>query len=305
MVKNTPLSNRGVDFRLMGEINACLDVEKYECGLDWATFSSQRKAEDEEEFAAFGYDYLERFRQQGHERKNAHIRDYVGVRVSNTWFVKRPSDGHMLLVASGPESKGLAEEVIYHDIATVPTRLDIAATAKCRNPAPDYPNGIRENIKRVRSCEGKKQRQIMAVFEHKNGATGLTLGSRTSEVYGRVYDWEAKHCGSAQFRLWRHEIEYKAGAARRLWQSYKNVQKPEDVIIPTMAARLEKWAIPCPWLPDKGRLDIVGTKEKTTDEKRLEHLEKVVVPFLKGLCDRGYEIDVARILRDAGLDKIF
>jgi hypothetical protein len=278
-----------------------LEVVDFDIALDWATFSSPPEGKERANFRDFGVDMMHRLKQHFGNPEKAKVRDYVGTRVSDTYMVQRPSDGHFLLVASGEESNRLAEEIIAHGITATPTRLDIAATARCGRDNPDYPNGIRANIKRIRTSEGKKQRQVMAIFEHQNGSTGCTLGSRTSEVYGRIYDWEAKHCGVAKFRVWRHEVEYKSGAARRLWTSYQASAKRSDVLQATLYDRMDRWHVPAPWLADSGKLKIVGTKPPTTDEKRLLHLDKVIAPFITDLIKKGFDDEVKKVLQAHGI----
>ncbi len=289
----------------MQDNRAILEVESFDIGLDWATFSAPADEAKQKRFRDFGHAYMQEFGATRSEGQRANVRDYAGTRISDTYFVRRPSDGHMLLIASGAEAVVLAEEVTKSDLETHPTRLDIAATARAVEPNPDYPGGLRDAILRARASEGKKQRQIMAVFEHKAGFTGLCIGSRSSEVYGRVYDWHAKHSGRHSFQLWRHEIEYKGGAARRLWQSYRYAQEPKDVCIATVADRLDKWRIPASWLPDKGRLEIMQERKESDTERRLKYVRSVVAPMLVKLVEEGQTDAIRDILKAAGLEELF
>lgn len=279
----------------------CLEVENFNVGLDWATFSAGASELDRKRFYDFGVAYMQGFSATRREPEKARVRDYEGTRISDTYFVKRPSDGHLLLIASGDESNQLAEEVIKCDVPTVPTRLDIQATARTAEPNPDYPAGLRNAILRAREAQGRKQRQIMAVFEHQAGFTGLSLGSRSSEIYGRIYDWHAKHAGHHSFRLWRHELEYKGGAAKRLWQSYKAGNEPERVIVATMAERFDRWGIPAPWLPDMGRLSVMQERKVSDTEKRLKYLNDTVAPMLAKLVAEGKTVEILAVLQKHGI----
>lgn len=267
---------------------ALLDVEEYGARLDWATFSALPDAADRADFHAFGRDFMARNFEHVPERTEKRIGAYSGECVSATSFVRRNHDGHEMLVATGEESNRLVEEVIIHNAAGKFTRIDSAVTARATRPYPNYPERVRAIVGNARRKAGLEQRQAMGLFDSKHGSTGVTVGSRSSAIYGRIYDWDAKHGDGAKFQLWRHEVEFKAECAQRFVEGYAKEPNRALYCATVVKRQMEKWLIPCQWLNSSDGPRLVGGKERTTNQKRLQYIEKVMCPMVLKLCQDGH-----------------
>jgi hypothetical protein len=258
-----------------------------------------------EEFRRFSLECMKRRLERYPERKKARMEGYQGESVGNFNLVRREYDGHQMMWATGSDAETLAEEFIGHGIRAQCNRIDIAVTARCAKPYPAYPERIRKHITKQREQEGKKQRTPMGLFNDKTADTGTTLGVRGTAKYARIYDFEAKHYKTTTSLIYRHEVELRKLAAKRLWEQYFQEPQKKALALSTAHYELENWGLPCAWMSDAGKHKVSATAAPTTDEKRLEHLDKSVCRFISGLVERGHEEEVRRIIARNGLDHLF
>lgn len=289
----------------MSKIRSLLEVVEFGIALDWATFSAPSEEGQSAQFGAFAREYMRREKERWQHSEEQKLGAYVGIRIGDTSHVRRAYDGHEMLIATGEESNRLAEEVIIHEIPTRPTRLDVRATARTEKAAPRYPEELREFILRVRKEAGKECNKKMALFDGGLGCTGITIGSRSSECYGRIYDHDAKHNKHATAKIWAHEAEYKGDSARGLFDGYKGAENRTKYLAGVTRRRLEKWNVPCPWLGEHDKISIMRGHKATTDEQRLAYIDSVVLPMLSGLVERGRKDELEVLIKKHGLDKLF
>lgn len=280
-------------------------VEEFGVCLDWATFSAPSEHDEAAHFHAFATDYMRREKERWQHTAEKRIGAYVGIQVGDTSHVRRPYDGHEMIVATGYESNRLAEEVIIHGVNAKPTRIDVRATARATKAQPRYPEGVRAVILRLRAEKGKELNKKMALFDGGCGNTGLTVGSRTSESYGRIYDHEAKHGARATALIWAHEVEFKGDTAKGFFNAYREADERPKYLAGVMRRRLEAWGVPCAWLAEHDKISIMRGSQQTTDEGRLAYLDKVVFPLIVKLMENGHSDEIKALIKKHGLEDLF
>lgn len=289
----------------MSKIRALLNVSEFGVRLDWATFSAPIDEEEAYDFAQFAEYYMAQEKALFEVVDKQRLGAYNGIRIGDTSYVKRAYDGHEMLIASGTQSNHLTEEVIRYGIKTRATRLDVRATARTKEAAPRYPERLRGHILRVREKKGKEFIKKMALFDGGCGNTGVTIGSRTSESYGRIYDDEAKHGACATALVWAHEAEFKGDTSQGLFEGLTAEGFTPKYLAGVMRRRLERWDVPCAWLGDSDKITIMRTTKESTDEKRLRYVDRTLLPILSGLVDRNQRDALRALIVKHGLDDLF
>lgn len=281
------------------------DVQEFGASLDWLTFTASTDVDEAGEFHRFARDYMQREQTRWSEVKERKIGGYTGLNVHESSWVRRAHDGHEMLVASGETANRLAEEVITYAIPGRCTRIDAQVSARCSGPDWTYPERIRAEIQRARAEEGKLRRKKIALFDSDFGNSGLTVGSRSSSRYVRVYDWDAKHSGGATAKFWRHEAEFKAEAAKAFFNGYRNSTNRSTYCAGVVKRTLESMDIPCSWMADVDAVAVVVGRKITTTEKRLAYMKKVVMPMMLDLYRSGAEDELRTMLQEHGLADLF
>lgn len=278
-----------------------MNVESYHCRLDWVTFSAPSGAEKSKEFRDFGRDLLDRAQGEECPRSRAFQRGYQGEKVGGFSLLERSSDRHCIMTAHGVDADALASEVINNGIEGRTTRLDFAATFKLDKPNPNAASEYRDAIRRYESAQGRKQRAAMGYFEGSRADTGFTLGSRANAVSARFYDFMAKHERDTDWTKWRYEVECKNGAQDEPWERYREAVDKNDICRAVVHGHLQRFGILEPCLAIGHAQKVVGTKEVTTNEKRLIYLEKVVIPMLHNLAQAGLDEEIKSMFAKYGL----
>jgi hypothetical protein len=68
-----------------------------------------------------------------------------------------------------------------------------------------------------------RPRELKLTQTHPNGDT-LNVNKRTSDTYGRLYDYGAAHKSEEKHRLWRYEVETKRDSCRALARRFNSDQ---------------------------------------------------------------------------------
>jgi hypothetical protein len=262
-------------------------VDGYTSALDWLTVTSYTPAALAQEFHEFGEDYMWGLFATDKKEEKTKIGAYVGSKIGEVSFVRRPYDGHEMIVATGFSANELAENLVKHNVPARPRRIDAQVTASIGRPDSQYPDRLREHLRGRKTSKGSHYKTRIGCFDSNGGVTGITVGARSSAKYGRVYDWDAKHGLCAAFRLWRHEIEFKDIAAEKFFGEWRAGSNRAATIAEGVKGAFDKYGIELDWLQTDKLIVITGNKNMTDDEKRLAHLDKVLFPMLAGLIERG------------------
>lgn len=171
-------------------------------GVDWLT-ATARGGKEGRAFRELQNALRDDERAAGGDVKPATLRDYIGYR-GEGWFVgRRPSDS--LTIISGARCAALYEK--FARTATNVSRLDLQVTVWTHG---EQPTLAREAYHYLRSLPPQRgrPRNLTLIQSHPKGET-LNVNRRTSDAYGRLYDWSAAHTQGEARTLWRYEVEFK------------------------------------------------------------------------------------------------
>ena len=159
-------------------------------------------------------------------------------------------------------------------LATNITRLDIALTAKCEPPNPDYPREVFIELPAHGSRPGRPVEY--SLIQSRIGGQTLYCGRRASEHFGRIYDKHRESKGQYPDGTIRFEIEYKAQAAKEIAGYLKAGADTVPRLIGIMRRRMQDWGVLLPvsdpgidWRPSP-------IEVRTTQESRMKWLNEQV-----------------------------
>lgn len=178
-------------------------------GVDWLTCSKSGGVLGSR-FAALGDELVQGAREAGDRTRQATWQGYAGLRGENFFYGAR--DGDAVVTLSGPHEPALIADFI--SAADNVSRIDLQVTTE---HSPAEPELGRINFRQL--ADGYQLAGVPPIigtmYDTHHGHTN-TVGARVSDAYGRNYDKgvQAKLCEPG--RLWRYEIEFKRGRAKKV-----------------------------------------------------------------------------------------
>jgi hypothetical protein len=178
-----------------------------DAGVDWLT-ATRKHGEGISTWLDVGKAILDEERAAGGDVRPATLRDYAGHRGKHVFVGSRPSDE--IIVVSGPRAPPHWKAVSQN--ASNVSRLDLQVSVWTHG---EQPNIAREQYQRLTTLPPSRgrPRSYSLIQTHPTGET-LYVGKRTSDYYGRVYDWSAAHKAGLPLTVWRFEVEIKRLPAR-------------------------------------------------------------------------------------------
>lgn len=180
----------------------------YSTGVDWLT-ATGRAGNEGRAFRQALNRLRDEERAAGGDVKPATLRDYTGHRGEGFFVGSRRDDA--LVILSGPRAAARWSE--YVAVASNVSRLDLQATVWTHGEQPQLARQAWNKLRRLPPGRGRP-RSLTLIQSHPRGET-LNIGRRTSDAYGRLYDWAAAHTKEEARTIWRFEVEYKRHYAAR------------------------------------------------------------------------------------------
>lgn len=208
---------------------------------------------------------------------------YYGQQIGKV-SVGRREDG-IILRASGWAAEEIRGMQLPYDNVS---RCDIALTVWLS----DYDAEVARRAARLsevaRLGTVGRRWKITEVHGHGHGDTTY-LGSRTSDTYVRVYDkMQESGADEAWLYAWRMEVEYKAEAAKEVWEAEGSRVPTADWWAAVVCGALQRRGLAMPRLYS---LDVLPSpprpREATTAERRLAWLRNQVAPAIEKLAAAG------------------
>lgn len=177
------------------------------CGIDYIR-ATTREAWLAKEWADAFELVLGSYRGGGIKRINRSFLGYTGG-LAGKVFLGTRSDGWMLQIS------GSDAHVWWNDFGPARgnvTRIDFQITAKLALPCAVYLPDLWRKVCNTRM--GKGRASTARLFSEPQGTTGISIGSRASERYFRIYD-KGREQGLVDVKdLLRWEVELKGSAAK-------------------------------------------------------------------------------------------
>lgn len=230
---------------------------------------------------------------EGYEQNVANRLGYNGW-VAGPWFYGVRDDGFMLQV-SGPDSGTAMAQIKGYDVNC--TRIDVQHTLQCACYLPLWGGrqAILTNSARV-EAGGQNWAKIRHLNTFGEGDT-VTIGSRSSDKYGRLYDKAIEALDPYYERCWRYEVEYKGIYAPA---AYARLQAGQDLAADAaglVGAQFAAWLMPLPIMQGVGDFRLPADTTKSDRARKLEWIRKQVVPTMVKLLDLGAEEELDEIIK--------
>lgn len=272
--------------------------ELIESRVDYLTATCQENQTHEgqsfERLLDWAYDALAVEHRRGNDMVPWRSESFEGMK-SGQLCVGRNERG-LLFRASG-EFAARHWRTIYRDATNV-SRIDCAATIRLTDRWSDLSRVHHDEVLQYQK-ERSPHLRVTRIDGGKHGNT-LTVGSRSSEGYGRIYDkW--LESGIEEYQdCWRYEVEFKKKAA--LFKAAYLATEECDALLPA--------AIALKWFQARGARSVqlprqcvdTSTPYKATDDnRRLAWVSRSVAPLVQLLIDNGRQAEVIEALGLSGM----
>lgn len=256
----------------------------FSAGVDWLTASAKAGSVGRP-FRQLQNKLLDDERAARGDVQRATLRDYTGFR-GEGWFVgSRQADS--LTILSGPRCAAL-----FSDFATAASnvsRLDLQVTVWTHGEQPTLAREAYHHLKSLPPSRGRP-RNLTLIQSHPKGET-LNVNRRTSDAYGRLYDWSAAHAQGEARTVWRYEVEYK----RHLAMAQARAALSAPCLRTHAGNTVHSW------------FKVRGLPQTWANEGFLHSEEPISLRGSKGQLDwmeRSLRITIARAINSHGLARV-
>lgn len=177
-----------------------------DAGIDWIT-ATQLPGDGGRAFRTLSDQLVQEQFDAGREVRSASLRDYSGWRGEHLFVGMRKQDA--IIVAS--QNVAARHWQAVSQAARNVSRLDVQASVWTHGEQPELARAAYLKLKRSPARRGRP-RSFTLIKSHPHGET-LNVGKRSSDAYGRVYDWSSAHKQDIPQTIWRYEVEYKRQVA--------------------------------------------------------------------------------------------
>lgn len=200
-------------------------IKPLSAGVDWLT-CSREDVKPGDEWDELATSLLHGSLEDGERVRLATWMGYAGLKSATMfygWLARRS-----VVWMSGPHTPAHTCQLIQ--LASNVSRIDLQLTVE-HTPA-DTSLG-RINYRRAASYEGRPGcKPIVSEIHDTHHAHTVAIGSRISDQYGRHYDKGVESKLAAPGTIWRYEVEYKRGRAKKIAEQIALSSK-----VPEVAAR--------------------------------------------------------------------
>jgi DNA relaxase NicK len=256
-------------------------------GVDYFTATAYRTGIGHS-FKDLGYHLIEQSTSIGNDVCTYRARDYIGYQSGGVCVGTR-SDTHIIRLSSD-EAREHWREV--YQLATNVSRIDLQLTFKLERAHESY---IREEHARaIRAKQGQgRRREIELRWNNVKGDT-LYLGSRTSDIFARMYDKGCESKTEQAGKLIRQEIEYKGKTAVAVSDRVHESESEQTSIAQFVSTYIRRFDLQT---PENATANVQCARGLTTnnDIKR-QWLRTAVRPSIKRLLEAGMLEEVLEAL---------
>lgn len=226
------------------------------------------------------------------------ILGYYG-RVGEHCFVGKSEQGAMVQVS------GRLADVMYYPISHVggrASRIDLQVTATPEDTVDAY---LHEAYVGAACAEkGRGKPPVVELRDTNYGAKMVTIGSRQSEVFGRIYDKHKESKDDFFKGMVRLEIEVKGQEARDLHGFLQQDKMMQFHATNIVAGWYRKRGVRVFWEEDKAEPLPERQKRNKSDATKLAWIQTQVRPTLGKLLENGKEKELAAALLPDDADNI-
>lgn len=195
------------------------------------------------------------------------------------------SSTHAMFQVSGSIAR---EGYKYVPVSAKPTRIDLALTVWFEVYMPFLAEALCEGAKHHKTGNGRRP-SISLIKSYTEDGDTAQMGSRSSEVYGRIYDKFAESGRSVEYEYaWRWEVELKGEWADYVVNEYRDSLCRPGAVGSIVAGLFRDRGFYCPGLdyPLLGEIRKPGV-EATDWNAKIAWLKKQVAPTVMKLKADG------------------
>lgn len=261
-------------------------------GIDWLSIRTS-DFDQSNAYSALAYEVFHRKKITGEKVEHSVRVGFAGRSVSGLFIGHRESTSLLTLSSEVAREYGPVALKLGGSVARIDLQATIDLGASPRNLASDSYYQAK-----VMPLSGGRPRELKLTQTHPAGDT-LNVNKRTSDLYGRLYDFGAAHGCANKHRLWRFEIEAKRKVGKILAADLTGSDDcgavAESLVHAWFNSRL-------PSVPFKARRDF-ASQNLVTETKRRDVLrwfeESLSITVGRAIKDYGLE----RVLKSLSLDK--
>lgn len=209
--------------------------------------------------------------------------DYRGYQIDSVFCGVRP-DGVMFQVSGGLARSG------WRMVPTIakPTRIDLHLTVAFEYDMPFLAAALGKEASMFEFGQGREPDLTLYHSYREKGDT-LSVGSRESAVYGRVYDKYRESGNSTENEFaWRWEVELKKEACKDVLVNYRDSLGRDSAVASIVSGLFADRGVVCPglYIPLRG-IAKVPARPETDYESKIAWLRRTVAPTVMKLRADG------------------
>lgn len=258
-------------------------------GIDWLSCSTPRTDGREPLYLA-ATELLLQEERSGNDVKAWKSHGLHGFIAGST--VRAVSDTHVFAQVSGAAAGPALRKLLPH--AQNCSRLDLQVTARTPLARTLDLAGLAYAAQEARKAGGRPLSRTI-VRTRAGGAT-CYLGSRRSDVFGRVYDKGVESGQALPGHVWRWEVELKRHAAAFTAFELLQLEEVELTAAATVREHMLSWGISSPALPDSAGVSYSAEARSTDRARSLAWLSNYVSPTVRRLLRGGPALEVYQAL---------
>lgn len=231
----------------------------------------------------------------GHDEKPMRQLGYVGT-VINGMFLGSRADGRILR-ASSVMAHAIADLLRIYSPTPRCTRLDVQITTSSIWDVDDKAKSLRDEVLAHQAASEQPNHPRLTLIEGHGRGDSLMVGSRSSQVYVRVYDKTREQCEDGPPWRWRYECELKSETAVQALHYITQSAYAREAIGALVLHYLNSRGI---FLDEtftaEDYITSPQTRPPTDDERSLEWLRNSVGKVSRRLIRNGYLDEVLSAL---------
>jgi hypothetical protein len=178
-------------------------------GVDWLSIRT-KEFDVANAYDALAFEVFKAAKESGEKIENAVRVGFAGRAASGIFLGHKESTS--LLTLSSEVARKYAPVALK--LGGSVARIDLQVTIDTRRDKPNLASRSYFQAKVVPS-KGGRPRELKLTQTHPAGDT-LNVNKRTSDHYGRVYDFATAHQTGDKHSIWRYEVEFKRGVAKTI-----------------------------------------------------------------------------------------
>lgn len=268
----------------------------YDYGVDWLTMTWDTK--NDRLNTAFNVirNFQELNATEGDDIEEKSWMGYEGTQ-QGALFVGARGDG-MLMRVSGAAAREVAKLLKESECAGKPTRIDFQTTAKTEEENADALRAVRRKVQANISRKKGNQARNLATYSSRGRDCGISIGSRCSSTFLRIYDKSLEQNYRVEKGLIRYEVEFKGKRAQEAWKHYQAAKDGEALSKTLTGQEMAKMGVDMKWLQADAQIKFVSEYQGTSVQKKLAWLERFVSPTVAVLVRK---VGRERVLQALGL----